>query len=395
MHELFIEMRCTGPRYLKFVANFRLACEAARADLSNRPAGARARAHVHARPAAGRGGRGSSSREKQKGAARAEGELRRAGARWTCIYLATINCSRAPELRLPAAARARPKCRLAPDVGLSLRRLDNSSMPVQLLLATTLAVILSSSRSTTAQTMQPMEFNVSSPRAVEWPACGGQCNPTGAPIFSVQVPGWANGALSWMITSEAHDQGTGGRCMGVKLEYTPPGRNAFEPSCPGCWQQGLGGLPHSYSNQPFVSSSPVGKQFNVSANGTLVMTADPCWGGALYMEHTVASFKVCVDPWLRCLAALTQGCNAARQQSVFQCGICAGSAAVALHSAGCSETEIGGFCANQTCGAKLVSLCGPARQASSYDCGLCVGSNQPALTECTAVQEKEWCTQLD
>ena len=262
-------------------------------------------------------------------------------------------------------------------------------------LATALAVILSSSRSTTAQTMQEMEFNVTSPGAVEWPACGGQCNPSGAPIFSAQVPGWANGALSWMITAEAHDQGVGGRCMGVKLEYTPPGRNTFEPNCPGCWQQDLGGLPHSYSSQPFVSPSPVGQQFNVSANGTLVMTANPCWGGALYMEHTVASFKVRVDPWLRCLSTLTQGCNTAREQSVFQCGICAGAAAAALHSVGCSETEISGFCANQTCGAKLVSLCGPARQASAYDCGLCVGSNRPALTQCTTGQEKEWCTQLD
>ena len=120
----------------------------------------------------------------------------------------------------------------------------------------------------------PVRFMSTSAGPQDWPACGGQCNPSGSPILkSVPVP--ATGAISWTITFQAHDQAAGGWCSSLVLRYTGPGGA-------GGWEASLGKLPHSSIFGVITATSgSSGKHYNVTAGGSLQATITSCWGGAL------------------------------------------------------------------------------------------------------------------
>ena len=88
----------------------------------------------------------------------------------------------------------------------------------------------------------------------------------------------------------------------------------------------------------------------------------------------------------KCPEELQKDCDADRLNSRQFCEICAGSHQSALHAAGCSDSDISGFCSNETCATQLPAQCDSSRGSCAV-CQQCAAKN----SLCTSVQRASYC----
>ena len=99
-----------------------------------------------------------------------------------------------------------------------------------------------------------------------------------------------------------------------------------------------------------------------------------------------------------CLSQLEALCESSRRQGgVFACARCTGASAAPLHAASCSSTALEDYCADRSVPCPILSsLCGDAREQGLFQCGVCVGvaRGQGKLSnnnDCSPAVEEAFC----